>query len=77
MCAQPAFDFGPSCCYPPLPSSSGPSAKKGGIIGPFGKGQMVPEFEAVAFRQELGQVHGPVETKFGYHLVLINKRKTV
>ena len=38
---------------------------------------MVPEFEAVAFRQELGEVHGPVETKFGYHLVLINKRKTV
>ena len=51
-----------------------PSGKKGGDLGEFSRGQMVPEFDKVVFEKELGKVHGPVKTQFGYHLVEITKR---
>ncbi len=54
--------------------SSCPSAKKGGDLGEFGKGQMVPEFDEVIFSAEVGKTHGPVETQFGYHLIEITSR---
>jgi len=38
-------------------------------LGPFGRGQMVPEFEDAAFSMEVGDVSGVIETDFGYHLV--------
>ncbi|RLN20735.1 hypothetical protein BBJ28_00001037 [Nothophytophthora sp. Chile5] len=50
-----------------------PSAKKGGDLGTFGRGQMVPEFDRVAFEGEVGVVH-KVHTQFGWHLVLISRR---
>lgn len=49
-----------------------PSGKKGGILGWFGRGQMVKEFENAAFSGKKGQVVGPVKTQFGYHLIRIN-----
>ncbi len=49
--------------------SSCPSAKKGGNLGEFRRGQMVKAFDDVVFKKELLKVHGPVKTKFGYHLI--------
>ena len=46
-----------------------PSKKKGGDLGEFKKGQMVKSFDDVVFKKELLKVHGPVKTKFGYHLI--------
>jgi len=51
-----------------------PSGKKGGDLGEFSRGQMVPEFDQVVFTGELNKVHGPVKTQFGYHLLEITKR---
>lgn len=49
-----------------------PSEKKGGILGWFGRGQMVKEFETAAFSAKKGQIVGPVKTQFGWHLIKIN-----
>lgn len=59
-----------------LENSECPSKENGGSLGHFEKGQMVPEFETVIFDKEkaIGQVHGPVETQFGQHLILIECR---
>ena len=52
-----------------------PSGKgKGGELKAFSKGQMVPEFEAVAFSQKPGTISAPVKTAYGYHLILVEKR---
>jgi peptidyl-prolyl cis-trans isomerase C len=51
-----------------------PSGARGGDLGTFGQGQMVPEFDKVVFNDELNVVHGPVQTQFGYHLLEITAR---
>ena len=51
-----------------------PSKAQGGALGEFGPGQMVPEFDKVVFSAEVGKVHGPVQTQFGYHLIEITSR---
>ncbi len=51
-----------------------PSGKKGGDLGEFSPGQMVREFDQVVFSAEVGKVHGPVKTDFGYHLIEITQR---
>ena len=55
--------------------SSCPSSAKGGDLGTFGPGQMVPEFDAVIWKENVGEVHGPVQTSFGYHLIEIVSRE--
>ncbi len=51
-----------------------PSGQQGGDLGEFSQGQMVPEFDQVVFNEEVGKVHGPVKTQFGYHLLEITDR---
>ena len=55
-------------------NSSCPSGKSGGDLGEFSPGQMVKEFDEVVFNNEVGVVHGPVKTQFGYHLLEITNR---
>ena len=51
-----------------------PSSAKGGALGEFSPGQMVPEFDQVVFNEAVGKVHGPIQTQFGFHLVEITSR---
>jgi peptidyl-prolyl cis-trans isomerase C len=51
-----------------------PSGKAGGDLGEFSPGQMVKEFDQVVFHDAVGQVHGPIKTQFGYHLIEITDR---
>jgi peptidyl-prolyl cis-trans isomerase SurA len=51
------------------------SAKFGGKLPPFGRGQMVPEFEAVAFRLKKGEISEVFESDFGYHFMQLEARK--
>ena len=49
--------------------SSCSSAKRGGDLGEFKPGKMLPAFDKVVFKMPLLKVHGPVKTKFGFHLI--------
>ncbi len=46
-----------------------PSGKKGGDLGEFPPGRMVKAFDNVVFKKPILKVHGPVKTRFGYHLI--------
>jgi len=54
--------------------STCPSGSGGGDLGEFRPGQMVREFNDVCFNDEVGVVHGPVKTQFGWHLIEVTKR---
>lgn len=54
--------------------STCPSGQRGGDLGSFGRGQMVPEFEQAAFDAEIGKVIGPVKTQFGCHLIKVEAK---
>lgn len=51
-----------------------PSGKRGGDLGQFSPGQMVEEFDQVVFSGDLGKIHGPIQTEFGFHLIDITSR---
>lgn len=54
--------------------STCPSRKRDGDLGEIYPGQLVKPIENVVFKKPLGKVHGPVKSKFGYHLVVVYHR---
>ena len=54
--------------------SSCPSRYRGGDLGAFRQGEMVPEFDQAVFTGELNKLLGPVKTEFGYHLIEVTSR---
>ncbi|HEX2094898.1 MAG TPA: peptidylprolyl isomerase [Longimicrobiaceae bacterium] len=55
--------------------SADPGSKdRGGDLGSFGRGQMVPAFEQAAFSLPVGEVSQPVLSPFGYHLIQVQER---
>ena len=55
--------------------STGPSGPGGGSLGWFGKGAMVPAFEAAVLELEDGGISAPVKTQFGWHVVKRNESR--
>ena len=49
------------------------NAANGGLLGSFGHGRMVPDFDKAAFAAQIGKVTDPVKTQFGYHLILVTE----
>jgi len=51
--------------------STCPSGRKGGELGEFRRGQMVPAFDKAVFSCPLLAPYGPVKTSFGYHIIKV------
>ena len=70
----PAADVATNFAALAKQNSACPSSAKGGDLGEFTHGQMVKEFDEVAFKLPVGKVSDPVKTQFGYHLIMVTKK---
>jgi peptidyl-prolyl cis-trans isomerase C len=57
--------------------STGPSGPNGGELGWFGLGMMVEPFEVAVLELEVGQVSAPVQTQFGWHVLILNDKRDI
>ena len=55
--------------------STGPSGPNGGQLGWFGPGMMVAPFEEAVVALEVGEVSEPVQTQFGWHVIILNESR--
>jgi peptidyl-prolyl cis-trans isomerase C len=55
--------------------STGPSGPNGGELGWFGLGMMVEPFEAAVIEMEVGAISAPVNTQFGWHVLILNEKR--
>ena len=58
-------------------NSADPQNLKGGDLGWFNKGQLLPEFEIASFEAEKGSIVGPILTQYGYHVIKVNDKRTL
>lgn len=56
-------------------STDNSNKDNGGSLGFFGRGEMVPEFEDIAFSLEAGKTSEPVKTDFGFHIIKVEEKK--
>jgi len=59
-----------------METSTGPSGPEGGDLGWFRRGDMVPEFEEAAFALQSGELSGPVQSPYGWHVIKLEERRT-
>ncbi len=52
------------------------SGIRGGDLGTFGRGQMVPEFEKAAFEAKVGEISPVIRTKYGFHIIKVESHET-
>lgn len=57
--------------------STGPSGPSGGSLNWFQRGDMVPPFDAAVAEMQVGEIAGPVETQFGWHLIKLNDTRAI
>ena len=60
-----------------IAKSTGPSGPRGGDLGWFGSGRMVPEFETAVVTLEPGEISEPVQTQFGWHVIKLDDTRDV
>jgi parvulin-like peptidyl-prolyl isomerase len=58
-----------------MDNSEDRSAENGGDLGFFERGRMVPEFDEAAFSTPVGGITGPVQSRFGYHIIKVTEKK--
>ena len=58
-------------------NSADPQNLKGGDLGWFNRGQLLPEFEVASFEADKGSIVGPILTDYGYHVIKVNDKRTV
>tara|TARA_Y100001936_G_scaffold43763_1_gene42598 strand:+ start:113 stop:1936 length:1824 start_codon:yes stop_codon:yes gene_type:complete len=58
-------------------NSADPQNLKGGDLGWFNRGQLLPEFEVASFEADKGAIVGPILTDYGYHVIKVNDKRTV
>ena len=75
LAIQAGVDGGADFATVAKEKSTGPSGPNGGSLGWFGKGAMVPSFEAAVVGLEVGAVSAPVQTQFGWHVIILNETR--